>query len=317
MMSVTTAEERPAAETALTASRRRTPQAVRERLLTALLLAAGLVSVVTTAGIVLSLLAETSRFFSLVSIREFLTDARWTPTFEPAHYGILPLLSGTFLITAGSALVAVPLGLACAIYLSEYAPDRVRRVLKPVLEILAGVPTVVYGFFALTAVTPLLKRAIPDLDVFNALSAIIAVGIMILPMVASMAEDAMLAVPRSLREAAFALGATRLEVALRVVLPAALSGVVSAVILAVSRAVGETMIVAMAAGATPKLTLNPLESIQTVTGFIAQVSQGDLEMGSVAYSSIYAVGMALFLITLAMNLLARAVGRRVRDGGQT
>ncbi len=289
---------------------------MRERLLAALLLPAGLVSLITTVGIVVSLVTETSRFFALVSIREFLTGTRWTPTFEPARFGILPLLSGTFLITAGSALVAVPMGLACALYLSEYAPDRVRRVLKPVLELLAGVPTVVYGFFALTAVTPLLRRAIPDLDVFNALSAIIAVGIMILPMVASMAEDAMLAVPRSLREAAFALGATRLEVALRVVLPASVSGVVSAVILAVSRAAGETMIVAMAAGATPKLTLNPLESIQTMTGFIAQVAQGDLEVDSAAYTSMYAVGMALFLITLAMNLLAGAVRRRYREREQ-
>jgi phosphate transport system permease protein len=314
-MSVTrSSPDHPAAPPAAQTSARRTRQIARERVIGWLLLGSGLVSIITTVGIVLSLFTETIHFFGRVSLREFFTETRWTPTFEPAHYGISPLLAGTFLIAAGSALVAVPLGLASAIYLSEYAPDRVRRVIKPVLELLAGIPTVVYGFFALTFVTPLLKHVIPSLDVFNALSAFITVGIMVTPMISSMSEDAMLAVPRSLREAAYALGATRLEVAVRVVLPAAFSGVMSSVILAVSRAIGETMIVALAAGATPKLTLNPLESIQTMTGYIAQVSQGDLEYGSPAYTSIYAVGMSLFVITLVMNLLARAITRRFQEG---
>ena len=301
------------APASLAPDRRRARQIRRERLIAALLLAAGLVSLVTTAGIALALLTETVHFFSLVSIREFLTDTRWAPTFNPAHYGIAPLLAGTALIAGGAALVAVPLGLGSAIYLSEYAPDRARRILKPLLELLAGIPTVVYGYFALTFATPLLRRIVPDLEVFNALSAFITVGIMITPMICSLSEDAMLAVPRSLREAGFALGATRLEVALKVVLPAAFSGVVSAVLLAVSRAVGETMIVALAAGSTPKLTLNPLESIQTMTGYIAQVAQGDLEVGSPAYTSMYAVGTALFVMTLASNLAARAISRRYRE----
>lgn len=292
---------------------RRTRQIARERLIAGALMACGLLSILTTIGIVLSLLTETLGFFAEVSLAEFFTEHRWTPMFEPAYFGILPLLAGTFLITIGSAVVAVPLGLASAIYLSEYAPERTRRVIKPVLEVLAGIPTVVYGYFALTFITPMLKTVIPNLDVFNALSAFIAVGIMILPMISSMSEDAMLAVPRSLREAAYALGATRLEVALKVVLPAAFSGVVASVLLAMSRAVGETMIVALAAGATPKLTFNPLESIQTMTGFIAQVSQGDLEHGSLAYRAIYAVGMTLFLVTLGMNLLARWITRRYQE----
>lgn len=291
----------------------RTRQAFKERIIAAALLGCGLVTILTTIGIILSLSTETISFFSRVSLWEFLTEHRWTPMFDPAYFGILPLLSGTFLIAAGSALVAVPLGLASAIYLSEYAPDRVRRVIKPILELLAGVPTVVYGYFALTFLTPLLKKLIPDLDVFNALSAFLTVGIMITPLISSMSEDAMLSVSRSMREAAYALGATRFEVAVKVVLPAALSGVSASVILAVSRAVGETMIVALAAGATPKMTLNPLQSIQTMTGFIAQVSQGDLEMGSLAYKAIYAVGMTLFLSTLAMNMLAKWITYRFQE----
>ncbi|HYF96368.1 MAG TPA: phosphate ABC transporter permease subunit PstC [Symbiobacteriaceae bacterium] len=299
-----------------TEATRRARQVSRERLIARLLLASGWVSILVTAGIVFSLLFETAGFFQLVTLRQFFTDPKWTPAFDPAHYGILSLLAGTTLIAAGSALVAVPLGLASAIYLSEYAPERLRRVLRPIMELLAGIPTVVYGYFALTFVTPLLKRIIPDLDVFNALSAFITVGIMITPLISSMSEDAMLAVPRSLREAAFALGATRLEVALKVVLPAAFSGVMASVILAVSRAVGETMIVALAAGSTPKLTLNPLQSIQTMTGYIAQMSQGDLEAGSPAYKAIYAVGMSLFLITLGLNLFAKSITRRMERGGR-
>ncbi|MFZ5817724.1 MAG: phosphate ABC transporter permease subunit PstC [Bacillota bacterium] len=312
-MSVTTSRSQSAAAAA-SQTARRSRQIARERIIAALLLGCGLVSIVTTVGIVISLFSETALFFQEVSFREFLTEKRWTPAFDPPYYGIAPLLAGTLQIAVGSALVAVPLGLASAIYLSEYAPDRVRRVIKPVLELLAGIPTVVYGFFALTFVTPLLKRFIPDLDIFNALSAFITVGIMITPMISSMSEDAMLAVPRSLREAAYALGATRFEVATRVVLPAAFSGVMASVILAISRAVGETMIVALAAGSTPKLTFSPLESIQTMTGYIAQMSQGDLEHGTPAYHAIYAVGMTLFVVTLAMNLIARWLTRRYQEG---
>jgi len=310
-MSVTT-EVR--AQSASAAQKRRARQTLRERVIAGLLLAAGLVSLLTTVGIVLSLFTETVGFFQLVSPWEFLTDRLWTPAFDPAHYGILPLAAGTFMIAAGSAIVAVPLGLASAIYLSEYAPERLRKVLKPVLELLAGIPTVVYGYFALTFLTPLLQRLIPSLEVFNGLSAFITVGIMITPMISSMSEDAMLAVPRSLREAAYALGATRLEVSTKVVLPAAFSGVMASVILAISRAVGETMIVALAAGSTPKLSLNPLDSIQTMTGYIAQMSQGDLEHGSGAYKAIYAVGMSLFVLTLGLNLLAKRITRRYQEG---
>lgn len=310
MSLVTSTEKR----TASPQENRRARQILRERIIAGLLMGCGLLSIVTTVGIVLSLLTETVSFFQMVSITEFFLEKQWTPAFDPAHFGIGPLLAGTFIIAAGSALVAVPLGLASAIYLSEYAPDRLRRVVKPVLELLAGIPTVVYGFFALTFVTPLLQKLIPDLDVFNGLSAFITVGIMITPMISSMSEDAMLAVPRSLREAAYALGATRLEVAVRVVLPAAFSGVMASVILAISRAVGETMIVALAAGSTPKLTLNPLESIQTMTGFIAQMSQGDLEVGSPAYKALYAVGMTLFLVTLLMNTVAKWLTRRYQEG---
>lgn len=294
----------------------RNRQKQKERVIAWLLSASGLISIMITLGILLSLLSETLAFFSDVSIWEFLTHREWTPAFADPHFGILSLVSGTFIIAAGSAIVAVPLGLAAAIYLAEYAPERVRKTLKPVLELLTGVPTVVYGYFALTFVTPLLRRFIPDLDVFNALSAAITVGIMILPMVSSMSEDAMLAVPRSTREAAYALGATRLEVALKVVLPAAFSGVVASIILAISRAVGETMIVTLAAGSTPKITLNPLQSIQTMTGFIAQISQGELTVGSPEYRSLYAVGMSLFLITLGMNVIARLLTRRYQEGEQ-
>lgn len=288
----------------------------KERIIAWLLSASGLLTILVTVGILLALLTNTIAFFRAVSLWTFLTDPLWTPAFADPHYGILSLVSGTAIIAVGSGIIAVPLGLAAAIYLSEYAPDRLRRLLKPALELLAGIPTVVYGYFALTFVTPLLKRFLPDLDVFNALSACITVGIMILPMVSSMAEDAMLAVPRSMREAAYALGATRLEVAIKVVLPAAFSGVISAIILAISRAVGETMIVALAAGSTPKITLNPLQSIQTMTGFIAQITQSEVPTGTVEYKSLFAVGMSLFLITLAMNLGARLLTRRFQEGEQ-
>ncbi|GAX88879.1 phosphate ABC transporter permease subunit PstC [Effusibacillus lacus] len=271
------------------------------------------VSILTTVGIVFELLFETINFFREVSLFDFLTDTEWSPTFQDKHFGILTLLSGSFLITLGASLVALPFGLATAIYLSEYAPDRVRRTIKPILEILAGVPTIVYGFFALTFVTPIIRAIFPTAGVFNALSASIVVGIMILPMVASLSEDAMVAVPRSLRDGAYALGATKMEVATKVVVPAGLSGIIASFVLALSRAIGETMIVTIAAGATPKLTLNPLESVQTMTAYIVQVSLGDIQHGTIEYRTLFAVGMTLFLLTLLINIIAQWITRRYRE----
>ncbi len=273
----------------------------------------GLASIGTTAGIVLVLVTEAVAFFRHVPVLEFLTGTRWTPLFVPRNFGVLPLVNGTLLVAAGAALVALPVGLATAVYLSEYAPTRVRRGLKPVLEVLAGVPTVVYGYFALTLVTPALRAVFPSAGVFNAASASLAMAVMILPMVASLSEDAMRAVPDSLRQGAFALGATRLEVATGVVLPAAFSGVAAACLLAVSRAVGETMIVAIAAGATARLTWNPLDSVQTMTGYLVQVSLGDTPHGSVEYQTLFAVGLLLFVMTLFLNLAARAMVGRFRQ----
>jgi phosphate transport system permease protein len=277
------------------------------------LLFAASISVITTAGIIWVLFQETVGFFQQVSITEFLTGTQWTPLFEPQSFGILPLLSGTLLVAVGAGLLALPLGLASAIYLGEYAPARTRSVLKPILEVLAGIPTVVYGYFALTAVTPVLRLIFPQTNIFNAASAAVVVGIMVLPMVASLCDDAFRAVPQSLRLSGYAMGATKLEVSTRIVVPAALSGVLSSFILALSRAVGETMAVTLAAGATPNMTLNFLESIQTMTAYIVQVSLGDTPAGSIAYQSIFAVGMLLFLITLGMNLLSHFVMRRLRE----
>ena len=279
-----------------------------------LLLVLSLVSVVTTVGIVVTLVTETAGFFRVVSPVEFLTGREWTPLFAEKHFGILPLLAGTMLITGIALVIAVPLGLGSAIFLSEYAGDAARRVLKPVLEVLAGIPTIVYGYFALNFITQdVLKRFFPDISVFNALSAGIAVGIMITPLISSLSEDAMSAVPRRLRDGAYALGATRWEVAWQVVVPAAFSGIVSSFVLAFARAIGETMIVAVAAGSTPKLTLNPLESVQTMTGYIVQAALGDVAHGGVEYSSLFAVGMTLFVFTLAMNLLALFIRGRFRE----
>lgn len=274
------------------------------------LLSCALISIFTTIGIVVTLTKETVSFFQAVSVLEFLTDTKWTPLFEPKHFGVLPLVCGTLLVTVGGGLVALPVGLFTAIYLSEYASDRLRRVLKPVFEVLAGIPTVVYGYFALTFITPLLKKIFPSINIFNALSASLVLGIMITPMVASLSEDSLLAVPQSIREAAYALGSTRYEVATRVMVPSALSGIIASFILALSRAIGETMIVAIAAGSTPKLTLNPLESIQTMTGYIVQVSLGDTPYGSIEYRTLFAVAMVLFLFTLSMNILAKITTRR-------
>ena len=277
-----------------------------------LALAAG-VSVLTTVAIVAVLLYEAVGFFAEVSPIEFLTGRRWAPLLAPQSFGVLPLLFGSVLIAVGAALVALPIGLASAIYLSEYAPELVRRIVKPALEILAGIPTVVYGYFALTFVTPILRSVFPQTNVFNAASASIVVGLMILPMVSSLSEDAMRAVPRALRQGAYALGATRYEVATRTVVPAALSGILASFILALSRAVGETMAVTIAAGMTPNLTLNPLESIQTMTAYIVQVSLGETPFGTIEYKTIFAVGLTLFVMTLGMNILSNVVLQRYRE----
>ena len=282
----------------------------RERLIGGLLLLCALISVLTTLSIVTVLFIEALGFFRAVSLFELLGETRWTPQFAEQHFGIWPLVTGTLLVTVLSALVALPLGLASAVYLAAYAPGPVRRIIKPGLELLAGVPTVVYGYFALTFVTPLLQQVLPGLQVYNALSAGIVVGVMILPMIASLSEDALRAVPQALAEGAYALGTTKIEVVSRVIVPAALSGIAAAFILALSRAIGETMIVTLAAGATPKLTLSPLESIQTLTAYLVQVSLGDTSQGTVVYQSLFAVGLILFLLTLGMNVLARYVVRR-------
>jgi len=284
-----------------------------EHLIHGFLLLCAAVSIFTTLGIVYTLLRETVLFFQQVSIIEFFTETRWTPLFASKKFGIWPLVSGTVLVASGAMVIALPLGLLAAIYLSEYASDKMRKVLKPVLEVLAGIPTVVYGYFALVFVTPLLKSLFPQTQTFNAASASIVMGFMILPMVASISEDALSAVPRSLREAAYALGATKLEVSTQVVVPAALSGISAAFILAISRAIGETMIVAIAAGQQPKLTLNPLESIETMTAYIVQVSLGDTPQQSIAYLTIFAVGMMLFLMTLVMNIISHFLTRRFRE----
>jgi len=284
-----------------------------ERIIRISLLLCSVVSILTTIGIVSVLIFEAGLFFAEVSIIEFMTGTKWTPLFSSKHFGIWPLLTGTLLTSFGAMLVALPLGLLSAIYLSEYSPNSIRQILKPILEILAGIPTVVYGFFALLFVTPLLRSISDDVAIFNAMSPAIVMGIMILPMVSSLSEDAMRAVPRSLREGAYALGATRMEVATKVVVPAALSGIVAAFILAVSRAIGETMIVAIAAGSNPNFTFNPLVPIQTMTGYIVQVVLGDAPTGTLAHKTIFAVGISLFLITLVMNLLSQIVVGKFRE----
>lgn len=271
------------------------------------------VSIMTTIGIVVTLLTETYQFFKTIPIMDFLFGTKWSPLIPPKSFGVLPLLTGTLMITVIACLVAVPIGLASAIYLSEYAPKKVRKVIKPILEVLAGVPTIVYGYFALSLITPIIQSIFPSAGIFNALSAGIVVGIMIIPMVSSLSEDAMSSVPRSLRDGAYALGATRFEVALKIVVPAALSGIVASAVLAFSRAIGETMIVTLAAGSTPNMTANPLDSIQTMTAYIVQVSLGDTPHGTVEYGSIFAVGMTLFVITFLLNILAQYVARRFRE----
>ncbi|PCR91138.1 phosphate ABC transporter permease subunit PstC [Natrinema ejinorense] len=277
-----------------------------------------LLSILTTAAIILTLLVDAIAFFQTVSPVEFLTGTRWSPTNEPIAFGVLPLISGTLIITVGSALIALPIGLLTAIYLSEYASERQRAYLKPALEVLAGVPTVVYGYFALVYVTPVLDTFLP-LSTFNALSASIMVGIMIIPMVSSISEDSMSAVPDSLREASYGLGATKFTVSTSVVVPAALSGIFSSFILALSRAIGETMIVAIAAGQTPRMAdvTDPagmfLDSIQTMTAAMVQIGTGDIVGQGVAYKSLFAVGLTLFIITFVMNLISELVASRYRE----
>jgi phosphate transport system permease protein len=277
------------------------------------LFACAAASTLVTVGVVLVLLRETLAFFGEVSLVDFLTDTRWEPMFQEQHFGVLPLLSGSLLVAGGAGLIALPLGLLTAIFLSEYSGSRLRRALKPLLEILAGIPTVVYGYFALTFVTPLLRLLFPQTEIFNAASASVVVGIMIIPTVSSLSEDALRAVPDSLREGAYGLGATKLEVSTRVVVPAALSGVVASFILAISRAIGETMAVTIAAGNLPNLTLNPLESIQTMTAYIVQASLGDTPQGTLVFRTLFAVAMTLFLITLTMNVLSQWILARFRE----
>ena len=256
---------------------------------------------------------ETLKFFDVVSPAEFFLGTTWTPLFEPSSFGVLPLLWGTLIVTIGAAVIAIPAGLASAIYLGEYASDRVRGIVKPVLELLAGIPTVVYGYFALTFVTPSLRTIFPDIQVFNALSAAIIVGIMILPMVATLSDNAMRAVPTALRQGAYALGATSYEVTTRVVVPASLSGVMASFLLAISRAIGETMAVTLAAGQTPNISLSMFESVQTMTAYIVQVSLGDTPTGGIAYQTLFAVATLLFGITLAINILSQLILNRFRE----
>jgi phosphate transport system permease protein len=287
---------------------------LKERVIWALLAGCALISVITTLGIVLVLTKEAIPFFNHVSPLDFLLGSRWSPLLKPQSFGILPLICGTMLVAGLSLFLAIPLGVGAAIFLSEYAPTRARSIIKPVLEILAGIPTVVYGYFALMFLTPnILKPLIPQTEVFNALSASIVVAIMILPTISSLCDDAFRAVPQSLRNAAYALSATKLEVSTRVVLPSAMSGVIASILLALARAVGETMAVTLAAGMTPKLTLNPLESVQTMTAYIVQVSLGDTPTGTIEYQSIFAVGLTLFVMTLAVNLVATRVLSRFRE----
>ncbi|NPC54434.1 phosphate ABC transporter permease subunit PstC [Caenimonas soli] len=285
----------------------------KDKVIEAVLLLAACVSVFTTLAIVYILVKESVVFFSHVPLWTFLSDTQWTPLFDDAHFGIAVLLSGTLSSSLVALAIAIPLGTIIAIYLSEFAGYRTREVLKPVLELLSGIPTIIYGFFALLVVTPLIQKIYPDLPTFNILSAGIVMGIMIIPYVSSLSEDAMRAVPMSLREGAYAMGSTRFQTATRVVVPAAFSGIASAYILGISRAVGETMILAVAAGMQPNLTLNPLEPAATITSYIVQVALGDLPHGSVGYQTIFAAGLTLMLLTLMFNLLGYWLRRKFRE----
>ncbi len=286
---------------------------MKERLIETVLFLAAASSVLVTIGIVAILVIESIPFFEHVTLKEFLTDTEWTPLFENAHYGILPLLNGTFLTTMIALLVAIPLGTIAAAFLSEYVRPGAREVLKPILEMLAAVPTVVYGYFALLFVTPMLQKVIPSLGGFNVLSAGLVMGVMIIPYVSSLSEDAMRSVPSHLREASFAVGASRMQTAFRVVIPAAFSGITSAYVLGISRAFGETMVVAIAAGMQPNLTLNPTEPAATITAFIVQVSLGDLPHGSIGFRSIYVAGLSLLILTLCFNIIGLWLRKKFQE----
>jgi phosphate transport system permease protein len=292
---------------------RRRYRVMRERAIESVLFLAALVSVFTTVGIVYILVKESVVFFSEVPLWKFLTDTQWTPLFDDAHFGIMVLLSGTLTSSAVALVIAIPLGTIIAIYLSEFAPFKLREFAKPFLELLGGIPTIVYGYFALLFVTPLLQKIYPGLPGFNLLSAGIVMGIMIIPYVSSISEDAMRAVPMSLREGSYAMGATRYQTAIHVVVPAAFSGIASAYILGISRAVGETMILAVAAGMQPNLTFNPLEPAATITAFIVQVALGDLPHGSIGYQTIFAAGLTLMLFTLVCNIGGHILRKRFRE----
>jgi len=288
-------------------------QKLRERLIEFSLFLCALSSIAITVGIVGILLSESWSFFKTVSIIEFLTDTQWTVLFENPHYGIMPLVAGTVVTSAVALMLALPVGTTIAIYLSEYANTRVKEIIKPILELLSAVPTVVFGYFALLFVTPILQKLLPELPGFNMLSAGIVIGVMIIPYVSSLSEDAMRAVPVTIREGSYAMGATRLQTALRVLFPSAFSGIASAYVLAFSRAVGETMVVAIAAGQQPNLTLNPMEGAATITAYIVQVSLGDLPHGSIAYQSIFAAGLTLMAMTLVFNIAGYLLRKRYRE----
>lgn len=282
----------------------------KEKFIEVLMMCCSFVSILTTLAIILILIIDSAKFFQEVSIIDFLTDTQWTPLFEDKHFGILPLLSGTLLTTVIAILFAVPIGVTIAVYLNEYASPRFTAFVKPILEVLASIPTIVYGFFALQFVTPLLQKFIPGLSGFNALSPGLVIGVMIIPYITSLSEDALRAVPRSLREASYGMGATKFQTAFRVMVPAASSGIIISVILAVSRALGETMIVAVAAGQEPKLTFNPLESVQTITTYIVQVSMGDVPHDSLEYRTIFAAGITLFVFTFILNNISYWMKRK-------
>lgn len=284
-----------------------------ERLIEKGLAFSGVVTILTTLGIIWVLFSESWLFFKEVSLIDFLTDTEWTPLFTNKRYGILPLLSGTLLTTLIAVLTAMPLGVVIAVYLSEYAPKKFRLTIKPALEILAVVPTVVYGFFALTVVTPFLQKFIPSLGTFNALSAGLVMGIMIIPLISSLSEDALNAVPKSLREASFGMGATRFQTAFKVVVPAASSGILVSIILAVARAIGETMVVAIAAGQQPTLTFDPRSTVETITAYIVQVSLGDVQHGSLEYRTIFAAGITLFLFTFGLNHISYRLKKKFQE----
>jgi phosphate transport system permease protein len=305
----TEARAAPAQPLRLRASRRRWG----EDLVKVGLFLCAVVSVATTVGIVIALFLPAFEFFGEISIVDFLTGREWAPLFEPASFGVLPLIAGTLLVTGCACLVCIPFGLGSAIYLSEYARPRTRKILKPMLEVLAGIPTVVYGYFALTFVTPLLQDIGLNVGVFSALSAGLVMGVMLLPTVASISEDSMSAVPRDLRDGAYALGSNRLQVSTLIVVPAAISGIIASFVLAISRAVGETMIVLIAAGGQPNWTWNPFEAVQTMTAFIAATGQGDVPTGSIEYKTIFAVGATLFVMTFVMNIVAIRLVRRFRE----